>query len=79
MLLTKQPFSNYLLLNNAAGRILNDCMVFPMVLYPFIAMKTVYRQSFGKTLVKFLIAGWSYSILLTIAFACTLIYAFVMS
>lgn len=39
--------------------------------YVFLAMRRVYRQPLLKTGVKYVVLGWSYSALLTLAMAAT--------
>lgn len=46
--------------------------------YQFMAMKRVYAQSFGKTLLKFLILNFMYLILSTLFFALTVFISFVL-
>jgi hypothetical protein len=50
-------------------------MIAPLLLgaYLFIAMKTAYAQSFMKTLVKFGMLGFAYSITLVVALAITVL------
>lgn len=71
-----------LLLNMILGKILSisifEYLFFGIIVYQFISMKTVYKQGYGKTLVKLLLIDIIYFILLLILLSMLFLYSMLM-